>query len=320
MKVSILVPVYGVEKYIARCAKSLFNQTYQNIEFIFVDDCTKDKSIEILNSVIDSFPERRDQIRIIRHKENLGLAGARNTALDNATGDYIWHIDSDDEILPESVELICKCACETNADIVVFDVEHRFHSKKSYIEHSNVGYDEFVHYGAILERRTPVYLVAHFVKKEIAIKSDVRPIQGINYGEDFLVTPRISFYAKTISYVPKPLYVYHHANELSYTNNMTRNNINNLISAFEVLKDFFVKNLKPSKASDLVRRGQIMNKLTMSLVCSYDDLDYVCELYPEISYGNNKFLRFHHRLLWFFLKRNFLLPIKLYRNIRSKFA
>ena len=86
--VSILVPVYGVEKYIERCARSLFEQTYENLEYIFVDDCTPDKSIEILKRVIEDYPNRKNQVRIIHHEHNRGLAAARNTALDAATSEF----------------------------------------------------------------------------------------------------------------------------------------------------------------------------------------------------------------------------------------
>lgn len=319
MKISILVPVYGVEKYIERCAKSLFNQTYENIEYIFVDDCTKDRSIEILQSVLIKYPERKNRVKIIKHDKNLGLACARNTAIDHATGDYIWHVDSDDEVLPESVELLCHIVQKTNADIVIFDEEHILSNNKTYIEYSRIGEGDFGHYGAILERKTPVYLHSHFIKREIALIKDARPIQGINYGEDFLVTPRISFYAKKIEYLDKPLYKYHHANENSYTNNMTKNNIDNLISAFDILKDFFIHKLDPNKAAELIRRGEIMNKITLALVCSMKDMRYILDLYPNISTGDNDFLKLHHRVLWFFLKRKILIPIKCYRFLKANF-
>ena len=63
-KVSVVIPVYGVEKYIERCARSLFEQTYDNIEYIFVDDCTKDRSIEILQKVLEDYPNRKNQVKI----------------------------------------------------------------------------------------------------------------------------------------------------------------------------------------------------------------------------------------------------------------
>ena len=96
--ISILVPVYNVNLYIERCARSLFEQTYKNIEFIFVNDCTPDNSIDILKTIITSYPEVYDKVKIINHINNKGLSYARNTALQNATGEYIIHIDSDDFI------------------------------------------------------------------------------------------------------------------------------------------------------------------------------------------------------------------------------
>lgn len=106
--VSILIPVYGVEKYIERCARSLFEQTYDNLEYIFVDDCSPDNSIAILKKVLEDYPERKAQVRIIRHERNKGLSAARNTATDAAMGDYIFYLDSDDEITRDCIEILIK--------------------------------------------------------------------------------------------------------------------------------------------------------------------------------------------------------------------
>lgn len=102
--VSILVPVYGVEKYIERCARSIFEQTYKNLDIVFVDDCTPDKSIEILKRVLDDYPERKEQTRIIRHEKNGGLSVARNTAMSVASGDYFYFVDSDDTLSRDCIE------------------------------------------------------------------------------------------------------------------------------------------------------------------------------------------------------------------------
>lgn len=74
--VSILVPVYGVEKYIERCARSIFEQKYRNPDIVFVDDCTPDKSIDILKRVLEDYPKRKAQTRIIRHEQNRGFASS----------------------------------------------------------------------------------------------------------------------------------------------------------------------------------------------------------------------------------------------------
>lgn len=118
MKVSVCVPIYGVEKYIRRCAESLFRQTmHSDIEYIFVNDCTKDKSMEVLAQVIDEFPWLHKQIKIVHHEKNKGLAGARNTALKHAEGDYIIHCDSDDMVDKCYCENMYNAAVENNADV-----------------------------------------------------------------------------------------------------------------------------------------------------------------------------------------------------------
>ena len=75
--VSILVPIYNVERYIERCARSVFEQTYKNLEFIFVDDCSPDKSVKILERVAEDYPQWKGRIKILHHDYNRGLAAAR---------------------------------------------------------------------------------------------------------------------------------------------------------------------------------------------------------------------------------------------------
>ena len=101
-----------------RCARSLFEQTYANLEYIFVDDCSPDNSIAILEKVMEDYPERKEQVRILRHEKNRGLAAARNTAIDAASGAFITHVDSDDYLDRDAVRLLVEKQMETGADIV----------------------------------------------------------------------------------------------------------------------------------------------------------------------------------------------------------
>lgn len=121
-KVSVVIPVYGVEKYIERCARSLFEQTLDDIEYIFVNDCTKDRSIDILNEVINDYPARKQQIRIVHHEKNKGLPFARQSGWQVATGEYVANCDSDDWVDLNLYEMMYKEAIEKNADIVVSDI------------------------------------------------------------------------------------------------------------------------------------------------------------------------------------------------------
>jgi len=98
--VSIIIPNYNNEILVARCLNSLLNQTYSNIEIVFIDDCSTDRSVEIASS----FEKRFDQLKIIQNEVNVGVSVTRNIGLGNATGKYVTTLDSDDEYLPEKVE------------------------------------------------------------------------------------------------------------------------------------------------------------------------------------------------------------------------
>ena len=131
IKISVCIPVYGVEKYIERCARSLFEQTMTDgIEFIFVNDCTKDKSIAILERVLEEYPARKSQVKIIHHEQNSGLIAARNTGLAHAQGDYIIHCDSDDWVDLNMYKTMYNKAVETDADVVCCSHIEEYKNKK----------------------------------------------------------------------------------------------------------------------------------------------------------------------------------------------
>ena len=117
-KVSILIPIYKAEQYIEECLQSVFEQTYDNIEYILVDDASPDHSIDIVNQTIRKYQEKSQSVKIIINKKNLGIAKTRNILLNNATGDYIYFVDSDDFIKNNTIELFVSTALKENADIV----------------------------------------------------------------------------------------------------------------------------------------------------------------------------------------------------------
>lgn len=120
-KVSIIIPVYNVEKYIERCVRTLFAQTLDELEYIFVDDCSPDKSIEVMQRVLEDYPARKSQVKLIRHESNQGVSQSRQDGVDAATGEYIIHCDPDDWVELDMYEQLYNKAKETNADIVICD-------------------------------------------------------------------------------------------------------------------------------------------------------------------------------------------------------
>lgn len=103
--VSLIIPVYNVEPYVERCVRSVMAQTYTDLECIIVDDCTPDDSIEKCEKLINEYNGPID-FKILHHEHNRGLSAARNTGTDAASGEYIYYLDSDDEITPDCLSLL----------------------------------------------------------------------------------------------------------------------------------------------------------------------------------------------------------------------
>ena len=120
-KVSVIIPVYGVERYIGRCARSLFEQTLDDIEYLFIDDCTPDRSIDILKQVLEDYPQRKSQVTIHRMEQNSGQAKVRKWGMQNSTGGYVTHCDSDDWIDPDLYTKMYEKAMTERLDVVICD-------------------------------------------------------------------------------------------------------------------------------------------------------------------------------------------------------
>ena len=116
--ISIIIPIYNVEKYMEKCLNSVVNQTYNNIEIILIDDGSKDKSREIC----DNYAKKDNRIKVV-HKENNGVSSARNTGIDMSKGKYITFIDSDDYIDTDYIETLYKLCTRNDADIAICGVK-----------------------------------------------------------------------------------------------------------------------------------------------------------------------------------------------------
>ena len=180
MKVSLLIPVYGVEKYIEKCAVSLFEQTYEDIEYIFVDDCTPDNSMNVLSGVIERYPKRKDHTRIIHHDRNKGLAQARNTALEAATGDFVLNVDSDDYLELQAIERLCAVADKKKADVVVFGFYSVYVKGRVACPNMYHFVDKESYLKSLLEKKNTSCVWGKFMARELYRKTGIRAIPGLN--------------------------------------------------------------------------------------------------------------------------------------------
>lgn len=166
--ISIIVPVYKVEKYIRHCVESVLNQTYKNIECILVDDGSPDNCPRIC----DEFAEKDNRIKVI-HKQNGGLSSARNMGIDNAKGKYIVFVDSDDYIHPQMIEILFEKLIHENADISICNIEYVFENssiQKEYIspiKNEVIGRKELLE--KLLQKNASFYVVMcnKLYKKEL---------------------------------------------------------------------------------------------------------------------------------------------------------
>ena len=122
MKVSVIIPVYNVAKYIERCLLSVLNQTWQDLEVILVNDCTPDGSMQIVKKLISSHP-RGAVVRCLEHEKNKGLSAARNTGISVSVGDYLYFLDSDDYIPVNAIELLAEAARQKQTNFVIGNYE-----------------------------------------------------------------------------------------------------------------------------------------------------------------------------------------------------
>lgn len=237
-KVTIGVPVYGVERYIERCARSLFEQTYTDIEYIFVDDCSPDKSIDILRQVIEEYPFREDQIHIVRHVRNRGLAAARNTAVEEATGEFITWVDSDDYVEHNMVESLLNMQQEAHSDIVSCDAI--FHFPDYDLKCSQVdSLDSKDLTLKTLSGRTLVSIWGRLIRLSIYKQYDIKALEGYNMGEDYQVIPILLYFAKKVSVLHIPLYHYNCTDLNTYTGSFSEQKSRQVYKAVSLLNSFF---------------------------------------------------------------------------------
>ena len=205
-KVSVVIPVYGVEKFIERCARSLFEQTLQDVEFIFVDDCTPDRSVEVLREVLAEYQSRIPRTRIERMPTNSGLPTVRRHGVQFATGDYIIHCDSDDWVEKDWLEKLYAKAAAENLDVCICD--YRRATDDSFEEGVKCFYEDEDCLTSLLRCRITGAVWNKLVRREFYQSPDfIWPT--MNFNEDYVCSFQIVTKAARIGYVPEPLYNYY---------------------------------------------------------------------------------------------------------------
>lgn len=218
IKISVIIPMYNVERVIDRCLRSLEEQSLQGVEYLFIDDCSTDGSVAKLSTWIDSRKEADVYYRIVQHKNNQGVAVARNTGLDLAKGIYVYYVDADDYIEPQTLKLLFQEAEATKADIVGCEWFLSFHKNERSMMQQDVqsGEELFKKIGRGVIRWN---LWLFLVKRSLYVDHGVRFLPQMNMGEDLMVMAKLALLASKVHICHQPLYHYVQSN----TNSLTKN-------------------------------------------------------------------------------------------------
>ena len=257
MDISVLVPIYNVEKYIEECLVSLFEQTKTDgVEFILVNDCTPDNSMNIARRVIANYPNLT--VRIIEHNINRGIAATRQTGLDAMTGEYTLQIDSDDWCELNMLEELYKRVKETNADILCCDIYKNYANSEVYVGTPHFSNDGIQSAELLLDGKLHGYLYCKFIKRSLYVDNHILMVNNINLCEDLLFSFHLFCATNNIHYLPKAFYHYRRDNPNSITSDIC---ISQSRSSFIYLPIELEKIVNKRKLNSVLGNAVIRRKL-----------------------------------------------------------
>ncbi len=249
-KVTIVIPVYNTKKYLKKCVDSLTEQTYRNIEVLLVDDGSTDGSSELC----DEIANKDERVRVI-HKANGGVAAARNLGIDEAEGEYVMFVDSDDWLDTDAVETLVEHADKNNVDVIRFNYVREFEGKQ--LVKKNTFLEERVYLGNECRNvcRQTLGLIGdelshpesmnflasacfNMYRKSLLVNSEVRffPIEKTGSFEDGLFNFDVFMSVRSFEFIDKPFYHYRKTNGVSTTTGYRRNYIPRQLVLFEQLR------------------------------------------------------------------------------------
>ena len=304
MKVSVIVPFYNVEKYIGRCASSLLSQTLKDIEIILVDDASPDGSRTVLEETIREHP--RDNVRIMTHEQNKGLPAARNTGLAVASGEYIYHCDSDDYLEPDMLEKMYAAAEKNGADYVYCDFFLTFPGSERYMKNPAFTSAQDMLTKGFLSGSMKFNVWNKLVKKTVYDDNGITFPSGHGMGEDTTMIMLAAKASRTAS-VHEALYHYVKSNPSAFTNTVSDKHLSDFRFNFDRTLSFLEKCDFPEKEKYLS-----FFKLSLIIPCltsgNWEQAEMWGKLYPEsFRYAfANKSLPFRTRLLlWLGVKHQY---------------
>ena len=222
MKVSVIIPVYRVAPFIERCTRSLMEQSLQDVEFIFVDDASPDESMDIVKRVTSDY---KRNVSFICHAVNRGLPAARNTGMEVAKGEFIFHCDADDWVEPSMLETMINAANEEKADFAYCDFFMEFSNNRRVL-----GGPSFQNPEELVKRGFFAGSLKYNVWNKLIKRSLYHNIgfpEGHNMGEDMTII-LIAMRANKCVHISQPLYHYRKDNPNAFSNTFSEKHLEDI--------------------------------------------------------------------------------------------
>lgn len=313
MKVSIIVPVYNVEKYIEKCLNSLVNQTLKDIEIIIINDGSSDSS----QKIIDEYSKKYNNIKVFI-QENKGQAAARNFGLEKANGKYITYVDSDDFIELNMIERLYNVIEKNNYDIVISDI----------IKEENQNKFIFKNYWNIKKETNKNFMTSHLgpvarlYKRQFLIDNNFKFLEGVIY-EDLGSLPILAMNTNKIGYISEAFYHYI-IRKGSVTNQIKYNKkLEDIFKVMEHLSKNITKDYQDELEYLYIEHLLYATTLRLLEFDKYDLLKKVKKImhdnYPNYNkniYYRNKSLKF--KLICFLSYYGFYKILKILKRIGEK--
>lgn len=305
-KVSVLVPIYKVEPYLKRTLDSIFTQTYQNIDYVFVNDGSPDNSLQVLNDTIRQYGIDKSRYTIINHSHNLGIAASRVDCIAYASGEYVLFVDGDDWIEPIMVETLINATDNGLIDIVGSDIICDYDNGVVKYHHENYADTCRENMIRCLNYDINTVLWKLMIKRSLF---DYFKIAPINIGEDYIISIKLYYYAKSFKAIPMAFYHYVQYNQerLSF---QTLKSINDHILCVREVEAFC---REKNVYTDLVKKKLLLRKFNIKsnyLTRRLRDIKAYNATFPEangiwrkIPYSNKEKLKFwiaENGLWWVF--------------------
>lgn len=312
-KVSVIVPVYNVSAYIEKCATSLFEQTLDNLEILFIDDCGHDNSVEIIKNTLEKYPLRKSHTRIIRMSSNSGLAAVRRQGIIEAKGEYIIHCDGDDWVDLDLYERLYNTALKKNADIVVCDEIYECPNGSHLKEIAPLPSSCKDVVKNWYKHTLGMFCHNKLVKRTLYTENDILPWINLNMWEDNGLLTRLFYFGNKLTQIHGSCYHYNRCNINAMTAGYGIKQVEQMISIAEHLTEFFRNKQDAKDFEKTVMAFQFLSRINL-ITDSFTNLKrykntfkgsemIISELDPNAfsTKGKFRFYMVKYHLSWLFV-------------------